>query len=463
MAHPGEKASKFNQQYIINDVSVQDYLKKCYIPDVEHISSTDFEDMSIDFSKVEDKVESDIKKIVVVDGGYQVVTIKENYPSAQIAYYSVGLLTFDRELLNTLDEQQTIDPDDIGKLKNLHKFHFQLPVKIIKFKNKTFEQTIRQTIYDIFNEKQLWEDDEKSTLINTLKWLVFEEYKDGRGVFGLSCPNCKQQHVFSKKNTYDDNINNYTKCNCGELVYFTDIFSLHELVDEFNGASGIVSYLMSAFETVLILTLFKYAHEQKRASMLSNYLFIKDGSLALYSRLDDFSYKKIRPFIQALHKASSKKGKSYINLVGLEKSGMFIEHLVNIENKLPKNTLIIPNLNYIKKYVTGDNKTIFGERTYFGTKMIFKYDDSLSFIVDFPLPCVEDSKGNCKKYAEYIKNPNVNDFLNLKTIINILCELRCDMYNRSFIPVTLINKLVSISDIPSNKLLKLFTKESLHE
>jgi len=462
MAYIGEKASKFNHQSIINNPNVKEYLKKCYIPDVENLSNIDFIDYSIDFNKVKDQVESNIKKIVVVDGGYQIITVKENYPSAQIAYYSVGLLTFDRELLHLLNEQQTVDPDDIGKLKNLHKFHFQLPVKIIKFKKKTFEQTIRETIFNIFNENKVFKDNQKTSLLNTIKWLVFEEYKGGKGTFNLSCPNCRKQIIFSKKSTYDDSVNNFQKCSCNEIIYFTDIFSLHELVDEFNGASGIVSYLMSVFEMTLILTLFRYAHENRRASMLSEYLFIKDGSLALFSRLDDFSYKKVRPFIQALHKASMKKKKSYINLVGLEKSGMFIEHLVNMEDKINDNTLIIPNLSYIKKYITGDTVSVFGENTYFGIKMIYKYDNSLSFIVDFPLPCILQNNNKCKKYIDYIKAPKANDFLNLKTVIQILCELRCDMYNKSFIPVALINKLVSLSDTPSNKLLTLFTKESIN-
>jgi hypothetical protein len=63
MGQPGEKASKFNHQYIINDKKVQDYLKACYIPDVEHLSALDFKDFTIDFSTIEDKVESEIEQI----------------------------------------------------------------------------------------------------------------------------------------------------------------------------------------------------------------------------------------------------------------------------------------------------------------------------------------------------------------------------------------------------------------
>jgi len=464
MGQPGEKASKFNHQYIINDKKVQDYLKACYIPDVEHLSALDFKDFTIDFSTIEDKVESEIEQIFVVDGGYQIVTIKDNYPSAQIAYYSLGFLYFDRKLLKTLDEQQTVDPDDIGKLKNLYKYHFVLPVKIIKFKTGTFVNTIRETIFKIFLENKLTDKDSKSTLLNTIKWLTFKEYLNnedkGKSEFKVTCHNCKNRVTFKKKSTYDDCINDTIKCECGEIIYFTDIFSLHDLVDDFNGATGIVSYLMSVFEVSLILTFFRVAHENKKAPELAKCMFIKDGSLALYSRLDDFNKYVVRPFIQNLYKASVKGKRSFVNIVGLEKSGMFIEHLSNIEDKIEKNTLVLPNLKYIKKYITGDTSSVFGENTYFGIKMMYKLDNSLSFVVDFPLPCV-DKNNECVDYKKYIVEPNIEDFLNIKTMIKILCELRCDMYNRAFIPVTLINKLVSLSDIPSNKMLTLFTRESL--
>ena len=190
-------------------------------------------------------------------------------------------------------------------------------------------------------------------------------------------------------------------------------------------------------------------------------MFIKDGSLALYSRLDDFNKYVVRPFIQNLYKDSVKGKRSFVNIVGLEKSGMFIEHLSNMEDKIEKNTLVLPNLKYIKKYITGDTSSVFGENTYFGIKMMYKLDNSLSFVVDFPLPCI-DKNNECVDYKKYIVEPNIEDFLNIKTMIKILCELRCDMYNRAFIPVTLINKLVSLSDIPSNKMLTLFTRENLN-
>lgn len=460
MAYLKEKASKFGHQQIIKDPKVKDYLKRCFVPNVENISQSDFSEFSIDYENIKDRFNINIEKIVVVDGGFQVVEIDDNFPSAQIAYYSVGLLSFDRKLVKDLETQLTIDPDDIGKLKNLYRYNFVLPVKVVKLKNETFENTIRKTIYEIFKTNVLWEE----SLIDTIKWLMFEEYKDGKGIAEITCTNpyCNNRIKFTKKSSnYKDSINDIVKCDkCGTIHYITDFFELHTVVDEFNGASAIVSYVMSAFEINLILTLYRIAYENNKKEILSKFLFIKDGPLALFSRLDDFQFKKIRPFIKKLYEDSLIDKKSYVNWIGLDKSGMFVEHLKNIEKFLKNDTLLLPNTSYIRKYITGNTDSVFGYKTYFGIKMLFKKDDSLSFVVDFLLPYI-NKEGEPKDYLEYIKKPNINDFINLKSIIDILCDLRCDLYNKSFIPVALVNKMVSLSDVPSNKLLSIFSNEEI--
>jgi len=457
MGYFKEKASKFGHQQIIKDDKVKAYLNKCFIPSIENVSKSDFDEFSNDFSEIKDEFEINIEKVVVVDGGYQIVEIEDNYPSAQIAYYSVGLLSFDRGLLKDLELQATIDPDDIGKLKNLHRYNFVLPVKIVKFKEESFETTIRKTIFDIFKENDLWD----SPILDTVKWLIYEEYNNGKGTAEISC-SCGNRIQFKKlSNNYKDEVNDYIKCQkCNKIHYITDFFELHTVVDEFNGASAIVSYVMSAFEVNLILTLFRFAYENNKKEILSKLLFIKDGPLALFSRLDDFQYKKIRPFLNKLYSDSKNDKRSYVNWVGLDKSGMFVEHLQNIEKYLKDNTLLVPNSHYMRKYITGFTDSAFGFKTYFGTKMLFKKDDSLSFVVDFLLP-YEVNKGEPDDYKDYLNKPDVSDFINLKTTIDILCDLRCDLYNKSFIPITLVNKMVSLSDVPSNKMLKLFSNNEI--
>ena len=186
----------------------------------------------------------------------------------------------------------------------------------------------------------------------------------------------------------------------------------------------------------------------------------KDGSLALFSKLDDFAFKVIRPFMQFMYEKSLRDNVSYVNFVGLDKSGMFVEHLKNTESKISKNSVVLPNLGYIKRFITGENQSVFGENTYFGIKMLVRGDENLSFVLDVAVPF-----GLNDSYKQYINNPKITDFLCLKSVLEILFRLKCDLYQNStpmaFVPIALINKLVSISNVPSKKILTIFSKDKV--
>lgn len=466
MGYSKEKASKFTHQHIIKNELVQDFLQRCEKVSYHDVIESDYEGKITPLQDITDKISADIRYVITADGGYQEVNINNRFPSHTLCYYNVGILTFTVADLFALDNQQTINPDDLGRLKNLATFPFVVPTQNIKIEGKDFKTSIRQSIFEIFRDRKLSGDDgdSKDSLLNTIKWLIFREYSDKIGQMQITCPNpyCSERLIFKRKtDNYLDEKNDFIKChNCGHIAYITDCFELHDLVDEINGAGAIISYIMSAFEMVLLLCMFRFFMENNDEKTLSKILFIKDGSLALFSKLDDFAFKVVRPFMQFMYEKSRQDNISYINFVGLDKSGMFVEHLKNTESKIAKNSVVLPNLWYIKKFITGENQSVFGENTYFGIKMLVRGDENLSFVLDMAVPF-----GLSDSYKEYIKNPKIDDFLSLKSILNILFKLKCDLYQNSapmaFVPIALINKLVSISNVPSKKILSLFAKDNI--
>ena len=461
MGYFKEKSSKINQQRIIKNEKVQEYLKKCFIPNnLNDIAEVDINEIKFDKNSIHSFINDEIKYVIAIDGGYQVIELDNKYPSTKLAFYNVGYIEIDLEKIKSFEKEQIIDPDDFHQSKHFGDFQFVLPVENIKLKGKSFKDSIRQTIYeDIFLTARIGE----FKLIDTLKWLVFEEYSYGRGTFEIKCTNeqCDEKIVFINKNKYDDTINDIIICpKCGSINYITDVFELHTLVDDFSGASSIVSYVMSAFEVILMFTIYKILY-LKRKDLLPNVLFIKDGPLAMFSRLDDFQFKKIRPFIKFLNRLSLKESKSYVNFVGLDKSGLFVDHLKKIEYKLNNSTLLIPDVPYMKKYITGETDSLFGYKTYFGRKMMFKFDEKLSFVFDFPLPYLA-KYGEPKDYEIYFsKKTNPNEFININNILETLINMKCDLYDNSFLPIALINKAVSLADKPSAQILKIFAKDVL--
>ncbi|WP_104695718.1 DNA double-strand break repair nuclease NurA [Helicobacter salomonis] len=454
MGYRGERASKINHQHIVENEKVKAYLTRCGTVD-NALAELDCRSVAIDLSKIQNQALSQIERLIVVDGGYQEVCVDDKFPSKRLCYYNVGILTFSLKDLKSLAKQQSVNPDDLGRLeKDFQRFSFVFSIQGYCHDKKDFITTTRERLYEIFRENSLNEDDD--SLLNTLKWLVFQEYKGRDGSIEIACAGCGSGHTFMKKQgvSYKDLQNDSLDCSCGAKIYITDCFELHTLVDEILGAGAIESYVMRVFEVVLMLSVFRFLIETSQWEWLSKILFIQDGPLALFSRLDDFAFKVVRVFLQYLYDRSLKDNASYVNWIGLDKSGLFVDHLQNLEYKIPAESLVLPNSAYIKKYITGDTDSIFGLNTYFGIKMLVKSDRA--FVLNVAVPFGLDMT-----YQHYLENPNIEDFLALKNILEILKDLRCDMYQQSFVPVVMLNKLVSISDKPGQRILKSFSLELL--
>jgi len=62
---------------------------------------------------------------------------------------------------------------------------------------------------------------------------------------------------------------------------------------------------------------------------------------------------------------------------------------------------------------------------------------------------------------DYLPEPGPEEIPYLEEILALISELRCSMYDNSLIPVALANKLVSLSDFPSQQILQTFTRATL--
>ena len=88
--------------------------------------------------------------------------------------------------------------------------------------------------------------------------------------------------------------------------------------------------------------------------------------------------------------------------------------------------------------------------SYYGGKLIYKTRDGGIHVVTIP---VKDEK--------VVLSPSRKDFQNLDIILSNIEKLRCDMYDSALIPVALVNKLVSLADHPSSKILEKFAKDGV--
>ena len=433
---PSEYASKSAHSHIINDQSLQEFLKQCNLPKLA--SEVTFDDC--DRLIYQPVAKNPIRNVVAIDGGYTEVAVQTGFPSSTVCFFQIGALIFSIDDLDGLGKQPFIDPDDMAKLKQIQRLKLTLPVRNIQFRSEsTLVDSVRRTIHNFFCQKV---DNEE--LIATLRWFIFEEYDVTLSTWNLaSCPVCGSTGI---PLNLGEMTKDYTfSCNhCSGDIFLTDVFRLHEAIDEELGAGGILGYLMTTLEQIILVHLIRLVLKMKPA-LLEEILFVKDGPLAFFGQTANM-HRPMRSLVNFLFKHHN------LYLAGLEKSGAFVEHADEISEKLANGTVLILNNDYIYKYILpgkADPTRPYGSTTYYSNKLIFKTLAGGMYIVSLPT-------------SRNMTNPKEADFRNLSAILTNIEKLKCDMYDSSLIPIALANKLVSLADHPSSRILQKFAKGAIY-
>ncbi|WP_426568671.1 hypothetical protein [Streptomyces canus] len=459
---PMERASKISHTNIIASQEVKDLLADCSIP-----RPADTQTVQDLLARVPQPANQTIKHVIAVDGSFSEALVRDEYPSATITFFAFGSLIFKLDDLRQLDRQTFIAPEDLAKLKKIQRYQFALPTRNISRNGLGLQDSIRLTLHE-FLERHV---DGESSLYDTLRWLIFRRWTsnpDARRALRY-CPNKDVNQCAREEIVLTPDTPYRSECaSCGGPIYLADVLRLHELVDDEQGASSVTYYLLSALETLALVNVI-HALWDLKPILLREFLFIKDGPLALFGQV----FSLIEPLRDLANFLSSYRDPAdqsrvlpLLNVVGLEKSGSFVEHAVQIEKSLDKALseaqaegdiagVVLPLSNeYIYKYVVPGNPggTItYGQTTYWGGKLIFKARDGSTYVATVP------TLGGHKSA------PRLDDYINLVDVLDGVSELRCSMYDNALIPVALANRLVSLSEVPSSRILESFARGTIRK
>lgn len=433
---PPEYASKSSHSHIIKDQSVIDFLERCTYQ--ERDSEGAFDKILISNQEELNREKgghNPIKRVMAADGGITEVPIQESFPSTTISFIQYGVSYFETGDLNELDNLEFIGYDDIVKLNNFNIFHFVLPAKNIRLKDcENIKDSFRKSLYEHFLDTYVGD----YNLMDTLVWVMFKEYKDTeRNSVSIQCPYCPTSVSLSK-----NNMDKFTyKCpHCGKTIYLTDVFKLQNSVTD-DSASAIQKPLSLLLEQFLIVHYIRISLE-KYPNILNETLFIRDGPLAFFdvlSNLSGFMYDLFKYLLENHN----------LFLVGIEKSGAFVDFAQKIDKKLDKGSAMLLNSEYIYKHIyygSSGNINGYGYNSYYGCKVIFKSFKGDIYVLT--VPTTERS----------MNNPKEENYKNLGIILDSLTRLKSDKYDNAVLPIALVNKNVSISDVPGSAILQKLAK-----
>src|SRR3989454_5046288 len=160
---PFERASKIAHAEIINNPLVQQFVQGCTLP-----SAPPPEDLKQKLLELP-AASGQISAVIAIDGDMTETYVREEFPTASIAFIAVGPLLLRLEDLADLDRQPFIGPEDMQRLKTIERYVLVLPTKSVRAKGgTTFSQGVRWAVQDFLLQRHL---------MPALQWLLFREWR----------------------------------------------------------------------------------------------------------------------------------------------------------------------------------------------------------------------------------------------------------------------------------------------
>lgn len=438
---PNEWAAKINHTHIVNDPYIKSFIEKCELPkEASEVDELDREN----YIKFDPDAPNSIHNILAVDGGYTTVNVKRQFPNAEFAFFQFGAILFQTKDLDALSDKPFIFPEDMQKLHNLERFKLALPIRNIRSKSEdSLTNSIRRAVYEFFVTKR-----QGNSFMETLKWFLFEEYRHTPlAEYRLgNDPNTQGSTgaVVLKRDSIKDD---FTFDTPNGAIFLTDVFRLHEAIDEEHGAGGILGYVTRLVEQLILVHFIRFI-AQNQTRLLNNFLFIADGPLS-------FSGQTANMHVPMRNLCNHYR--DFLKLAGIEKSGPFVEHAREIgvpakgEPILKPGMLSLLSNRYIYRYIVpGDpSRMQYGSTSYYGGKVLFHSPEGQIFVITIPVPS-----------KDCVLSPELKDYRHLQEILQCIVKLRCSMYDDSIVPIALANKLVSLANHPSKLLLEKFAQHS---
>jgi hypothetical protein len=392
--------------------------------------------------------------VLAIDGSHAEVVLQNGYPGAEAAYVTVASVLIDTLKIRELDEHRPVDPQIFKTVEQAEAIDCALPgCNVVYDGEQSAKTSFRRAIFEIFSEERLAEDSE--TLLDTYEVLL--KYKpDTRN---QRCPfeDCPDDNA-----VYQPKMGTYP-CTCTLKLtnYSTDALRIHERMNPAGSNGAIFSEVMQVLERIWLIHILRVFEEKGLLSVLKRVAIVIDGPLAVFGQpawLSDAIQKELNR-INALVKSITGKD---ILLVGIEKTGTFVEHFTQIDTnedgsvgRFPQDSVLLLTDQYIKQHIIfSESNRPYGYATYFGRKLLYKTFTGAMIVAVFPF---------LDETHQQLSTATPNQFPRLVDGLNLLNQLVSSRYTNSITPLVSAHSEASIPLHLGNKVLEKLAKEIIGE
>ncbi len=457
MPYPSEKAHRLGHVPTVNNTAVAEAFRRWeVVHSTGDISAVTASSMPV-LSLPEYASAADVKSVITVDGSDSEVEATREHPTIKVGYIRVAgsLVDLDR-LANLTKPRQDgtrtpfIDPIKVRQAHNEYTFDVALPGSGLVRPGMNGVDTWRSEV-ERFITTTKYDADSDMTLADALLTIHGAPGKPATEItLSSKCPSCSA----SKSLTGAAPIvsKNGGRCPaCGATLYLSDVLrSYEEYTPEGSNISPLSRVMLMAEKLMTFGYLGHLAATGDAASLLRSVLFITDGPLALHGVVAPLK-RRLHEYLQALYFTHNDAAPL---MVGVEKTGRFVEHAELIRESIPKGSVMLLSRDYINRMTGHPDGHQYGKDDFYGRRFIYRTSSGDPLVITVPPKHGVDSYTgqDCEEFGSY---PT------LRTVCEVLDGIRTRLYPNAVIPVALAHSAAALPLGVGQSVLRTLTQRHL--
>lgn len=391
--------------------------------------------------------------IVAVDGSHQEVPVETGFPGAEVSYLTVASVLLDVQKMRQLDAMRPVDPEAFNSLQSTEAADAVLPgVNVVIEGARNAQEALRGEFYELLGRHSSFGAE---TLLETYEALMAL----GQQNADFECPDAgiclhDSQRVPRHQGKYD--------CVCKRRIqlFSTDALRFQMGMNEAAGVNGAMYAEVSQIvEHLWLVNVLRSIEKKQWLSSLKRMAFVMDGPLALFGHPAWLSQAIVRE-LGRLNAVARGQNNEDLLILGIEKSGLFMNHLVQLAidpkrkdlSYLEPGTVFLITDRYIKEriiFADPDSKK-YGKDTYYGRKFLYKTRSGALIVGVTPF---------LKAGDDDLSRADVDQYPRLQDALNILDELVSARYPNAIIPIIAAHAEAAIPLNMGTRILERLTRE----
>jgi len=350
--------------------------------------------------------------VLAVDGSFSEVPVKNGYPSAAVGYVTVASVLLDVAKMTRLDARRPVDPKEFRTIENAESIDGALPgSNVVVDYESSARDSFRRALFELFQSKRMSENGE--SVLDTYEELL--KYKPPER------QDCPYEECLRPGKDYQRGHAEYT-CSClqARSLFSTDALRIHEFMNPEGSNQSMLTETMTVLERIWIVHVLRTLEQENLLPVLQRMAIVIDGPLAVFGAPAWLSAAIRKELTRINNVVRQLIGDDAFNLLllGIEKSGAFMEHLTELDkgpdgelDALPRQSAMLLTDDYIKqRIIFSKSDRDYGRNTYFGRKAFYKAASGALIVTS--LPFLDDDHSNLKR-AEVSQFPRLADAMSL--------------------------------------------------